>query len=239
MMTPSTTWRSRRERLFRRGDVADRDRDVGAQRRLLAVLLLGLVAIEFVGAQPHARGNRGRLLRRHGAVRQFGDDGHGFAAGVAACRPGTPPNLRKSFSLRSDGLAGADHDQALSLDSLRRQNIQRRAALALELAGGRRPLDQIGRRPQRLAGRRRRTSAYRRKTPPECRGGGGKRDEADLDGVGHRQILQNSGCCEPEQTATGTVRVGRRIDVGPTWSGHYGPPARRCQAPPWPRGHIE
>ena len=104
MMTPSTMCASGREGLSRGGDVVDGERNVGAQGGVLAVLLLGLVAVEFIGAQPYARCDRGRLIRLHRPVGQFRHDRHGVAAGVAACRPPTPPNLRKSLSLIADGL---------------------------------------------------------------------------------------------------------------------------------------
>ena len=74
MMTPSTTCDVGREGLSRGSDIIDGNRNVGAQGAVLAVLLLGLVAVEFIGAQPDARCDRGRLIGLHGAVGQFGDD---------------------------------------------------------------------------------------------------------------------------------------------------------------------
>jgi hypothetical protein len=49
--------RFRREGLLRCGDVANRDRNVGPQGGIVAVFVLRLVAVEFIGAQPHARGD--------------------------------------------------------------------------------------------------------------------------------------------------------------------------------------
>ena len=117
--------RVRREGLSRRGHIADRDRNVGAQRGVLAVLFLGLVAIEFIGAQPDARGDRGRLLGLHGAVRQFRDDRHGVIAG-AQFAGDHAAKFEKIIVLEGRELAGADHDQARDLETLRRQDIERR-----------------------------------------------------------------------------------------------------------------
>ena len=67
---------ARREGLARRGDVGDRDRDAcTCAGRLLVVLALGLVAIEGIGAQPHAQREIGRLIRLQRAAGQIGEDG--------------------------------------------------------------------------------------------------------------------------------------------------------------------
>ena len=105
----------------------------------------------------------------------------------------TPPNLRKSFSLMRGRLAGADDDQPLRLDSLRRRNVERRSALALELVGRRRPLDGVGSLAQRFPARCAEFQRIVTKHHENAAGSRGKSDKADLDGVGHRQILQNSG----------------------------------------------
>ena len=91
--------RAGRESLPRGGHIADRERDVGAQGGILAVLLFGLVAVELVGAQPHARGDRGRLIGLHGAV---GNSAMIVTASLPALSlpAAAPPNLRKSLSLR-------------------------------------------------------------------------------------------------------------------------------------------
>ena len=142
-----------RKGLARVGDVADRERNIRPQCRLLAVLLLGLVAVELVGAQPQARSDRGRLPGLHRPVRQFRDDRHGFLAGQQLAG-GHPAKLEEVVILQGRQLAGADHDQARGLEALRGQNIERGPVFALELVGGGRPGDQIGGLAQRLAGRR-------------------------------------------------------------------------------------
>ena len=85
------------------GDIADGDRNVGAKRAVLAVLLLGLVAVEFVRAQPDARRDGGGGI---GPAAPSGSSAITVTAALAALSlPAvTPPNLRKSFSLMSDAL---------------------------------------------------------------------------------------------------------------------------------------
>ncbi len=113
-----------RERFSRGSDIADRERNFGLQGGILAILLFGLVAVEFIGAQPHARCDRSRLIRFHRPVRQFRNDRHGFLAGEQFTGD-RAAELEKIVVLRAFELAGADHDQARSLQPLRRQNIQR------------------------------------------------------------------------------------------------------------------
>ena len=229
-----------RERLARGGDVADRDRDVGPQGGLLAVLLFGLVAVELVGAQPHAGGDRGRLLGLHGAVRQFGHDRHRFVAG-AQLAGGDAAEFEKVLLLEVRQLAGADHDQARDLEALRRQNIERGPALALELVGRRGPRDEIGRRAQRLAGRRAEFQRIVAEHHQNAARDGGKRNEADLDGVGHGQILQNQGCrwSGTRRAGLGRVSFGRDSRPSRAWFGPLWPASgRAAKRRPWPEGHI-
>ena len=64
-----------------------------------------------------------------------------------------PPNLMKSFGLRSDRLAQTDHDEALSLEACRDDEFQRRVFLALKALGLSDPRDLVDhRRPQDPAG---------------------------------------------------------------------------------------
>ena len=126
-----------REGLACSADIADRHRHIDPQGGFLAVLFLGLVAVEFVGAQPHPRGDRGGLLGLHGRRRQLRDNGHRFAAGIELAGD-RAAEFEEVLFLEFGKLAGSDHDQALNLDSLRRQNIERRPAFALELVGRRR-----------------------------------------------------------------------------------------------------
>ena len=58
----------RREGLLCGGDVLDRERHLGAQAAILAVLLFGLVAVELIGTQLHAGGDGGCLVRLHRAL---------------------------------------------------------------------------------------------------------------------------------------------------------------------------
>ncbi len=105
-----------------------------------------------------------------------------------------PPSLMKIVVLERRELAGADHDQARGLETLGRQNIERGPALPLELVGRGRAGDEIGGRAQRLAGRCAELQRIVAENHQNAARGGRKRNEADLDGVGHRQILQNRGC---------------------------------------------
>src|SRR3979411_2247539 len=74
-------------------------------------------------------------------------------------------------------------------------------ALALELVGGRGTLDGVGYRPQRLAGGWAELQRIVAKKHQNALWGCGKRDEADLDGVGHSEILQKSGQAARRKTA--------------------------------------
>ena len=180
------------ERLARSADIADRHRHVDPQGGFLAVLFPGLVAVEFVGAQPHPRGDRGGLPGLHGSGRQFGNNGRRFAAGIEFAGD-RAAEFEEVLFLEFGMLAGSDHDQALNLDSIRRQNIKRRPAFALELVGCRRASYHRRRRAQRLAGRGAEFQRVVAKYHQHAARNGGKRNEADLDGVGHEQILQKSG----------------------------------------------
>ena len=158
-----------REGLSRGGDVVDRDRNVGAAARR--------------SRRPSSWSCSGRIYRRaagcptrspppaRGFIAPSGSSATMVTASLAALSlPAVhAAELEKILLLDIGRLAGADHDQALRLDSLRRQDIERRSALALELVGGRRPLDGVGSLPQRLPASPRRTSTRRRKTPPERR----------------------------------------------------------------------
>ena len=113
----------RSEGLSRGCHIIDGERDIACQGDLLAVLLLGLVAIEFIGAQPYPRCDRGRLIGRHRTGRQFRHDRHSAIAGaqLAGCRAA---KLEKIIVLDGRELAGAGHDQTRGLETLRRQNIK-------------------------------------------------------------------------------------------------------------------
>ena len=174
----------RREGLARGGDIPDGDRNIGTKRAVLALFLLGLVAIEFIRAQPDARRDGGGGIVLHRGLRQFGDHGDRFAGAVELARR-HPSEFEKILFLDLGRLADTDHDQALRLDSVRRRDIERRSALALELVGGRRPLDGVGRRPQRLPRRLAKLQCVIAKHHENATGSGGKSDKADLDGVGH------------------------------------------------------
>ncbi len=122
------------ERVSRSGHVPDGERNVGTQGGVLAILLFGLVAVEFIGAQPDARCDRGRLIGRHGPRRQFRNDRHGTIASVQLAGCGAA-KLEKIAILDCRELASADHDQARHLEILGGQNIERGAALSLEPVG--------------------------------------------------------------------------------------------------------
>jgi hypothetical protein len=188
------------EGFFRGRDVTDRERNLGVEGCVLAVLLLGLVAVEFVGAQPHTGGHGGRLFGLHGPGRQFGDDRHGLIARTKLAGR-RAAELEAVIVLEIGRFAGSDHNQPAGFDAVGRQKIERGAVLALELVGRGSALDHAGRRSQRLGGDRtelqRIVAEYDQNTARRA----GKRDEADLNGVGHRVILQNQGC----------LRVGNTI----------------------------
>ena len=175
----------RGKRLTRRGRIINRDRHVGTQRFFLAVFLPGLVTIEFIGAKPHADGDRGRGFRLHGTVRQFRDNSQRIVARTELAG-GCAAEFEEILVFEIGEFADTDHNQALNLDSFRRQNIERRAALSLELTGRGRPLDEIIRPAQRLAGGGAELERIVAEHDQNAAGRGRKWDKADLDGVGHR-----------------------------------------------------
>ena len=103
--------RVRREGLSRQRHILDRERNVGLQCGVLAILLFGFVAVEFIDAQPDAGCNRGRLLRLHRPIGQFGDHGHVIIAGNQLAGRCTA-ELQKIIVLDRRELADTDHDQA-------------------------------------------------------------------------------------------------------------------------------
>src|SRR5664280_2442718 len=93
----------------------------------LVVLLLGLVAIEGVGAQPHALRQIGRLLGVERAAGELGE----HAAVIGAHRQfahGGAAELEDVLGFKLAGLAGADHHQAGDFEPLRQDQLERRAA---------------------------------------------------------------------------------------------------------------
>ncbi len=166
-----------------------------------------------------------------------------WASGANAFRAAltsSTAELEEIALLQVGGLAGADHDQALNLDSVRCQDIQRRRALALELVGGGGALDGIGCGPQRLAGGRAELQRIVAEHDENALRGCRKRDEADLDGVGHRKILRKSGkrrIGKPPDGASNPVFDGGLIRQAHGLSPTMACQPRRCKAP-WPGGHI-
>ncbi len=113
-----------RECLARSADIGDSDRQIGSQRGVLAIFLLGLVAIESIGAQARTGSDRGRLPRLHRSIRQIRHDGDGIGTG-AQLAGDDAAELEEIILLDGRRLAGADHDQPRGFQPLRRQDIQR------------------------------------------------------------------------------------------------------------------
>ena len=89
-----------RSRPFARADgVGDRDRDARGRRRLLALLALGLVAIERVGAQLHAEREIGGLVGLERPAGQFGKDRRPRSPTDGIRPMAAPPSLTKSCGL--------------------------------------------------------------------------------------------------------------------------------------------
>src|SRR4029079_5189221 len=122
---------------------------------------------------------------------------------------GTPPNLRKSFSLMSatlptpttmrrsalipSGAGISSVDPLLPLNWVAAAPRFTVLARHTDVRARPRPLRGVGRRPQRLPRRLAKFQCVIAKPHENATVRGGKSDKADLDGVGHKEILQNSG----------------------------------------------
>jgi len=94
----------------------------------------------------------------------------------------------------------------------------------------------VGGRPERLPGRRTELQLFVAKGDHNAAGGCGQRDKADLDGVGHGQILQNSGVFRAGSgPAAFAALVSMMARIG--LAGTMACPPPPCQAPPWPQSH--
>ena len=131
-------------------------------------------------------------VRLHRAVGQFGDDRHRSLRGIAACRPMTPPNLEEIVRLQGGRLAGPDHDQAVDLQPAGARISSAAPLLPLNwlAAAARLTVSAAVPRPCVAAPN---FSAVVAKHHQNALGRGGKRDEADLDGVGHGKSSRNQG----------------------------------------------
>ena len=114
---------------------------------LFVLLALGLVAVERIGAQPHAEREFGDLL---GLERPAGE----FGKYRRLCRrlPALFPWRRRQAGdvavLEVAFLAGPDHHQARHVETRRRDDVERRSDLAGKTVGGGRPAHEIAQRRQ-------------------------------------------------------------------------------------------
>ena len=110
MITPSTTWLSGANAFRAAATSATASETSARNAAVLAVLLLGLVAIELVGAQPHARGDRGRLS---GFMAPIGSSAMMVTAPLPArsLPAADAAEFEEIVVLEAGRLAGADHDQ--------------------------------------------------------------------------------------------------------------------------------
>ncbi len=92
----------------------------------------------------------GRPLRPDGAAGEIGDEGR-LARGRRDLAHRAPAELDEILSLEVAGLADADDDKTRHIEPGRRDEIERRPALALEPIGCGRPHDEIARRRERTA----------------------------------------------------------------------------------------
>ena len=135
----------------RAGDVGDRERQPRLARSLVALLALGLVAVERVGAQRRAERHVGGGVGLHRPVAEF-QHHRGFARGGRNPPHRGPAELDEVLRLALRRLAGADHDQPRRLQAGRRHDIERAAALAGESLGFGRPRHELGCRAQQGPG---------------------------------------------------------------------------------------
>ena len=124
MITPSATASRLCPGLARRRHVGDADRrPCGSAGALLALLALGLVAVE--GHRPRSLAPSARSAAGLRLQRALGSPGNNRDLGSRpdGTRPmAAPPSLTTSCALRFAGLAGADDDQPANLEAVRRHD---------------------------------------------------------------------------------------------------------------------
>jgi hypothetical protein len=124
-------------------DILDSERDIGPQAAFVAILLLGLVTVKPIGAEPNARRDGGGLIRQHRPAWQLCEHGHRIACAIQLARQRAAELQQIPFpQLRC--LARSDDEQALNLDSLGLEEIEYGAAFSFESTCCSRPFDQIG-----------------------------------------------------------------------------------------------
>src|SRR5262249_47229887 len=131
--------------------IGDPEREAPLSRPLLALLALGLVAVERIGAQFDPERHVSGLLGLHRAARKLENEGR-FRGTRRDPAHGRAAQLDEILDVRR--LPDADHDEARRLEPLGRDDVERRPVPALEIVGGGRAGEEItGRFEHRLRGR--------------------------------------------------------------------------------------
>ena len=101
---------------------------------VVAILLLGLVAVERIGAQPHPEREIDGLFRGHGPARQVGDDRH-LVGALRNLAHGGATELDDVLRFQFRRLAAADDDETCCGKATRRQKFEGCPILAFEMIG--------------------------------------------------------------------------------------------------------
>ncbi len=180
----------RPHRLFGRGRILNREDELRRRVRLLvaAVLLLGLVAVELVGAQPCPESHLGNGVRARLETGRIDEHRGGAAGGLAGEETAEhPPIVLRPVLLPAD----ADDDQTVELQVVRSRDGHGGLRLALEAL----QLGDPGDEAHRLAAEFLRDAfghlavvagEHDRVAPLRT----SERQKIDLDGVGHEALRQ-------------------------------------------------
>src|SRR5262249_50288426 len=130
------------ERLLRSRNARHRNLDPDLCCFLLVVLALGLVTLKGIGTQLHTQCHVSSALRPKRAAGQIGDDS-GLARPPRDLAHGGTAQFDEVLDLEIACLADAKDDKTRRVEARRGNQVERRAVLAFEPLGRRRPLREI------------------------------------------------------------------------------------------------
>ena len=180
------------KRLLRSRHARDRDLDLHLCGSLLLVLAFGLVALEGVAAQLRPERHVGGALRLEGAVGQIGDE-RDIARARGNSAHGGAAQFDEVARLEIARLADADDEEARHLKPRWRDEVERRAVLALESVGTRRSLNQVAGWSERAPRRRTEFELVFAEQDKNAFGGRAEGGKFKLQAARHKARLLSSG----------------------------------------------